>query len=338
LYGIGNEVAGLRLSRPCSEGHRGDDGVRSMELQGALIIDKPSGLTSHDVVARVRRVVRSRRVGHAGTLDPFATGVLVVCLGQATRLTQFLVGLDKEYTATLRFGYATDTHDGTGKPITPLLSSKTLKGEDIAAVLLEFIGPQLQTPPMYSAKKIAGERLYRAAREGRELERPPCEITVYGLSLFGEEGGVVENPDGTKDAVVRVHCSSGTYVRRLAHDIGNRLEVGAHLVALRRESVGPHRVEHSVELDKLERLGGPDHAREFLVSPADTLKHMGKLILTTEEVTRVRNGREIHPDQTRPGSFEVAEMIGLCDANGELLAVGEILPGPVIKPRMVFAV
>src|SRR5215831_7155128 len=308
-----------------------------MDMQGALIIDKPAGLTSHDVVARVRRIVKSRRVGHAGTLDPFATGVLVVCVGYATRLTQFLVGLDKEYVATIRFGYATDTHDSTGKPVTPLLSSKTLKGEDIASALLEFTGPQLQTPPMYSAKRIAGERLYRAAREGRELERPASPITVYSLSLVDEPGAIVDNADGTKDVVIRVHCSSGTYVRRLAHDIGARLELGAHLNALRRESVGPHRLEQSVTLDEIEHLEQPDRARAFLLSPADTIRHMPRIELSEEEVIRIRNGRELAFDQSRIRLMGDG-LVGLCDQKGDLQAVGQFTAGlSLVKPRMVLA-
>jgi tRNA pseudouridine55 synthase len=146
-------------------------------MPGALIIDKPEGLTSHDVVARVRRATGTRRVGHAGTLDPFATGVLVCCIGRATRLVQFLVGLDKEYIATVKLGYATDTQDGTGKQITPLRLSNDLDLEDLRRVLNMFTGPQLQTPPMFSAKKVAGERLYRAARAGRC--RSPCK-TIRG--------------------------------------------------------------------------------------------------------------------------------------------------------------
>lgn|SRR5262245_40003534 len=314
------------------------DGSGLMELQGALIVDKPAGLTSHDVVARVRRALRTRRVGHAGTLDPFATGVLVVCVGYATRLTQFLVGLDKQYTATIRFGFATDTHDRTGKPVTPLVSSKILKGEDIAEVLLEFTGPQLQTPPMYSAKKIAGERLYRAAREGRELERPAARITVYSLALVDESGGIVDNEDGTKDVVVRVHCSSGTYIRRLAHDIGARLEFGAHLASLRRDSVGPHRLDQSVRLKEIEGLEHPDQASAFLLSPADTVRHMPRLELTEAEVLRIRNGRELRLDQPRVQLLGSVGTVGLCDRNGDLQAVGDLMVRPaVIKPRMVLA-
>ena len=157
-------------------------------MLGALIIDKPEGITSHDVVARVRRATGTRRVGHAGTLDPFATGVLVCCIGRATRLVQFLVGLDKEYIATAKLGYATDTQDSTGKQITPLRTSNELSLEELSRVLDQFIGPQLQTPPMFSAKKIGGERLYRAARAGREVEREPVSIVVHSMRLIGDDG------------------------------------------------------------------------------------------------------------------------------------------------------
>jgi len=309
-----------------------------MDMQGALIIDKPAGLTSHDVVARVRRIVKSRRVGHAGTLDPFATGVLVVCVGYATRLTQFLVGLDKRYTATIRFGYATDTHDITGKPVTPVVSSKQLKAQDVTAVLLEFTGPQMQVPPMYSAKKIAGERLYHAAREGRDLERAASPVTVYAMSLVDESGGFLANPDGTLDATIDVHCSSGTYIRRLAHDIGVRLELGAHLVALRRESVGPHRIEHSVTLNRLEDFNELGQLRNVLLSPADTVIHLPRLELTDEELKRVRNGREILLNREVIRLPERIGVVALCNQKGDLQAVGELAPGRMaVKPQMVLA-
>src|SRR5215211_1421520 len=196
-------------------------------MTGALIIDKPEGITSHDVVARVRRAAATRRVGHAGTLDPFATGVLVVCLGRATRLVQFLVGLDKEYVATVRLGFATDTQDLTGKQITPVKSSDELSVGDIRRAANELTGPQLQLPPMFSAKKIGGERLYRAAREGREIEREPVAITVHSIDLIevNEEMRNEEEND-TRDILMRVRCSSGTYIRTIAHDIGNKLGVG----------------------------------------------------------------------------------------------------------------
>src|SRR5205807_4016498 len=220
---------------------------------GALIIDKPAGLTSHDVVARVRRAVRTRRVGHAGTLDPFATGVLVVCTERATRLLQFLVGLDKEYLATVRLGFATDTQDLTGKQITALASSELLSVVQVQAVLKEFVGRQWQTPPMFSAKKVAGERVYVAARAGREVERQPVAITIHELDLLSFHE---INADGTRDFLIRVRSSSGTYVRTLAHDIGVRLGTGAHLSALRRTAVGHFAVEGALTLEEVERRGG----------------------------------------------------------------------------------
>src|SRR5215216_7059835 len=157
-------------------------------MTGSLIIDKPEGLTSHDVVARVRRAAATRRVGHAGTLDPFATGVLVVCLGRATRLVQFLVGLDKEYVATVRLGFATDTQDLTGKQTTPNKSSNDLSVGDVRRAVNGLTGPLLQLPPMFSAKKVGGERLYRAAREGREVEREPVPVTVHSIDLIEADG------------------------------------------------------------------------------------------------------------------------------------------------------
>jgi tRNA pseudouridine55 synthase len=304
-----------------------------MAIQGALIIDKSAGMTSHDVVARVRRILKTRRVGHAGTLDPFATGVLVVCVGAATRLTQFLVGLDKQYGAVIRLGYATDTHDGTGKPVTPVVTSNTLRVQDIAGVLEEFVGPQLQVPPMYSAKKVGGQRLYRAAREGREVDRPASRIDVYSLSLDCENRGLVENSDGTKDCAVRIHCSSGTYIRRLAHDIGVRLELGAHLVELRRESVGPHRLDRAVALDTLESVEDPGR---FLLSPADAISHMPMLVLTEDEAARVRNGREVELDAARARLLESEVLARLCDSRADLVAVGEVAGSrSVIRPKMV---
>src|SRR5215213_8482364 len=183
-------------------------------MDGAFIIDKPAGITSHDVVYKVRRAARMRRVGHSGTLDPFATGVLLVCVGRATRLSKFLVGLDKTYEAIVRLGYATNTQDLTGERITPLATSNELGAEEVRRVLAEFSGPQMQTPPMFSAKKVAGERLYKAAREGREIEREPVAITVYSIEALEPEELLSEpDEDGTRDFKIRVRCSSGTYIR-----------------------------------------------------------------------------------------------------------------------------
>jgi tRNA pseudouridine55 synthase len=306
-------------------------------MLGALIIDKPEGLTSHDVVARVRRVTGTRRVGHAGTLDPFATGVLVCCVGNATRLVQCLVGLDKEYVATVRLGYATDTQDGTGKQITPLRTSNELSLEEISPVLDQFSGPQFQTPPMFSAKKVGGERLYRAAREGREVEREPVNIVVHSIRLIEEEGPALNiNEDGTFDFRMRVRCSSGTYVRTLAHDIGERLGLGAHLTQLRRTEVGHLRLAKALTLDKLERTS-LDDLRKSLISAADLISHLPVVWLDDERVKLVTTGRAFALTEDE-GSIAKNPGVSmrLCDLSEALVAVGEYDPRlNLVKPRVV---
>jgi tRNA pseudouridine55 synthase len=300
---------------------------------GALIIDKPEGLTSHDVVARVRRAARTRRVGHAGTLDPFATGVLVVCLERATRLLQFLVGLDKEYVATVRMGFATDTQDYTGKQITPLESSDLLSADQVETALKEFAGRLWQTPPMYSAKKVAGERLYVAAREGREVERQPVEIIVHRLELLRLGDA---KPDGTREMVIRVRCSSGTYVRTLAADIGARLKTGAHLSALRRTAVGPFSIDDALTLDEVERRSAEGGLSEAVIKPASLLADMPMLQIGDADLQRVRHGRELPLIDEFVAGAIVPSMVRICDKTGELVAVGEIdLRQRLVRPRVV---
>jgi tRNA pseudouridine55 synthase len=306
-------------------------------MLGALIIDKPEGITSHDVVARVRRIMGTRRVGHAGTLDPFATGVLVVCIERATRLVQFLVGLDKEYLATVRLGFATDTQDGTGKQITPLRTSNVLSLEELRTVLDEFTGPQLQTPPMFSAKKVGGERLYKAAREGREVTREAVNIVVRGLELIEDGGvGLTMNDDGTRDLQMRVHCSSGTYVRTLANDIGERLGVGAHLSALRRTAVGRFVIAGSHTLNEMEAMSRED-ASALLIRPADMLSNLRTVLLDEDRIKRVSSGRSFQLSQAEAAVMGKEELpLKLCDSEDKLVAVGDYdARMQVVSPRIV---
>ncbi len=306
-------------------------------MLGALIIDKPEGITSHDVVARVRRATRIRRVGHAGTLDPFATGVLVCCIGPATRLVQFLVGLNKEYEATVRLGYATDTQDCTGKQITPLRSSSELSVDDLHRVLNEFTGAQLQTPPMFSAKKVGGERLYRAAREGRSVEREAVNITLYSIGLLAGEGPMLtDNEDGTRDFQVRLQCSSGTYVRTVAHDIGEKLGVGAHLTKLRRTEVGHFTLANAVTLDEAENLS-IEGLNDALITPSDMLSHLSKVVLDEEGNTRVAHGRAVTLSKAQLKAMRAGtQTLRLCDSNGALVAVGYFDPMTgIVNPRVV---
>jgi len=309
-------------------------------MLGALIIDKPEGFTSHDVVARVRRATGTRRVGHAGTLDPFATGVLVCCIGRATRLVQFLVGLDKEYIATARLGFATDTQDGTGKQITPLRTSNELSLEELSRVLDQFTGPQLQTPPMFSAKRVGGERLYRAARAGREVEREPASIVVHSMRLIGDDGRALNaNEDGTRDFRLQVRCSSGTYVRTLAHDIGERLGFGAHLVKLRRTEVGHFRIADALTLDEVERMT-PDDLRNALISTSDMLLHFPIVCLDEERTKLVGNGRAFSLSEDEAAvAAHAGSPLRLCDREGALVAVGQYDPSlKLVSPRVVMGV
>src|SRR5215211_681975 len=232
-----------------------------------LILDKPGGWTSHDVVARVRRVLKEKRVGHTGTLDPFATGVLVLLVGRATRLAQFLAGAEKEYAATIRLGYSTDTGDLTGvmRAGGGAADCAALKLADLEAALAPLRGEFGQVPPMYSAKKVAGKKLYELARRGEEVERRavPVRVSEFEIVADENEGAVKPNGDGTCDVSARVVCSAGTYVRALAESFGENLGTGAHLAALRRARAGEFGLGRALTLGGLERLA--EGGGEFLV-------------------------------------------------------------------------
>src|SRR5260370_11448654 len=227
-----------------------------VSVDGVLIIDKPAGLTSHDVVARLRKMIRERRVGHTGTLDPFATGVLVVLVGRATRLAQFLSGADKEYEAVIRPGYGTDTGDPTGTRVTnstaEMQRAQRLPTEQIETALAALRGEIEQMPPMYSAKKIAGRKLYELARRGEEVERKPVFVNVSEFAAVTHNGAFLnDNDDGTRDLKVRVVCSAGNYIRQLAVDFCNQVRVGAHVAALRRTRAGQLKIENAFTLAPL---------------------------------------------------------------------------------------
>ncbi|MDP0500945.1 MAG: tRNA pseudouridine(55) synthase TruB [Verrucomicrobiota bacterium JB022] len=226
------------------------------DFEGVLLIDKPSGMTSHDVVDRVRRKLKMKRVGHAGTLDPSATGLMIVLVGKATKLSQFLMGLDKVYEGVIRFGQATTTQDADGEVVSeqevPDLSEEMLQG-----YLKSFLGDQYQTPPMFSAKKVDGVPLYKLARKGKEIEREPRVIRVIEFTL---------DSWNRPDAEVTVACSKGTYVRTLAHDLGEKVGCGAHLKDLRRVEIDKFVIEDSLELADFEALE-PSEIRRYLIPP-----------------------------------------------------------------------
>jgi tRNA pseudouridine55 synthase len=226
---------------------------------GVLLVDKPVGPTSHDVVARARRALGTRRVGHAGTLDPFASGLLLLCVGAATRLVEYATALEKRYVAELELGVATDTDDVTGEPVARSDAWQSVTRAALAAALDAQQGALLQTPPQYSAKKVGGERSHRVARRGGALELAPVPVTVHAIALLDYA------PPAARFEVL---CSSGTYMRAIARDVGATLGCGAHLTALRRTAIGPFRVEEALALEALQPGLGADALRPPIAAVA----------------------------------------------------------------------
>jgi tRNA pseudouridine55 synthase len=298
-------------------------------VHGLLIIDKPAGLTSHDVVDRVRRILHERRVGHTGTLDPFATGVLLVLVGRATRLAQFLSGAEKEYLAVVRFGYATDTGDFTGKATSELtkqatrISSPKWSDREIEAALESLRGEIDQLPPMYSAKKRDGRKLYELARRGQIVERKSVRVTVIEFEALRSGGQFLkDNADGTADLAVRVVCSAGTYIRTLAEALGKRLGIGAHLAELRRTRAGPFSIASAVTLEQLKEQVDEESLATILVPPDAALKGMPFVDLTERDAQRVRQGVAISLSHHSGGVAAHGENVRMRDEAGTLLAIG----------------
>jgi tRNA pseudouridine55 synthase len=228
--------------------------VQAKELEGVLLVDKPQGLTSHDVVYRLRRKLGMKKIGHAGTLDPMATGVLIMLIGKATRISQYLMSADKAYEGEATLGVVTDTQDAEGEVLTtvpvPALSEAQVK-----QAMKTFLGDQYQTPPMHSAIKVDGVKLYHLARKGEEVEREPRFIRIARFELLS-----FALPKLTFD----LHCTKGTYVRTVAHDLGQKLGCGAHLSALRRTASGPFRIGQCLPLEQIEALPVPEIERRLI--------------------------------------------------------------------------
>jgi tRNA pseudouridine55 synthase len=253
------------------------------QVFGLLNVNKPVGPTSHDVVARVRRLTRIKKIGHAGTLDPMASGVLVLCLGPATRLSEYAMRSPKRYRATLRFGITTDTYDAEGQ-ITAERSTDDLTCAAVEAALAPFRGAIAQIPPMYSAIKRGGKKLYELARDGQEVARDPRQVTISALELVSCD---------LPAAVLDVTCSPGTYIRSLAHDLGEALGCGAHLTGLVRVASGDFHVDDAVSLDSLEQAAADGHWQDFLLPPDRAVAGLPALHLSPEEAQRLQHGNPI---------------------------------------------
>ena len=301
-----------------------------------LPVDKPEGPTSHDVVTAARRALRTRKVGHTGTLDPFASGLLLLCVGRATRLAEYVSGLDKCYEAVARLGTTTDTLDRCGEVVAESSAWGDLREADIEAALSAFRGDIDQIPPQYSAKKVGGEAMHRKARRGERVELSPVRITVHEARLAW-----VDLPH----VGLAVRCSSGTYIRGVARDLGEALGVGAHLSALRRTAVGRFRVQDALVLDALDREGAVEAA---LIEPADAVGHLPAVEIDENAVGALRDGRRIpvgtgaasDPLTARAGgapneATRVPVLVAVTRQR-ELLAIAELEAG-MLKPLKVFA-
>ena len=272
-------------------------------LEGVLVVDKPGGMTSHDVVNRIRRVAGTRRVGHAGTLDPLATGVLLVCVGRATRLVEYLVGQSKTYVTTVRLGQVTNTYDAGGevvqeRPVSHITSTQIIQA------LAQFRGTIQQKPPIYSAIKKDGQPLYKLARQGKDVVVPLREVMIYDLSLLAVDLPEIE---------LEMTVSSGMYVRSLAHDLGEVLGCGGHVATLRRTAVGDFLVKNAVALDTLT----VDNVGDFLQSMTTAVAHLPRLDLNVSETAELTNGRVI----TRQSHQPQAELVQAYAVDGRFVGI-----------------
>jgi tRNA pseudouridine55 synthase len=290
-------------------------------ISGVLVVDKPVGLTSHDVVQVIRKGTNIRRAGHTGTLDPRASGVLVILIGPAVRLSEYVSASDKRYQAILRLGASTDTYDADGA-VTRSRPVEHITEEQFEESLQSFIGEIEQVPPPYSAVKVKGRKAYEMAREGEDVDLAPRKIKVYSLDLLEW---------APPEAVIDVYCSSGTYVRSLAHDLGEKLGCGAHLVGLRRTKSGRFTLRDAVPLRKLREAFETGTWYQFLIPAAEALSDWPVVELTEEQVDLIRHGHRI---QGEPLPSELARGVS---GDGELVALLGYMPETgEWQPKKVF--
>ena len=285
---------------------------------GIIIIDKPEGWTSQDVAAKLRGVFRERRVGHGGTLDPMATGVLPVFIGRATRAVEFFESAEKEYVAGLRLGLETNTQDTSGETVAEAPVSVTR--EQVEAVLQGFLGPQQQVPPMYSAVKIGGKKLYELARQGKTVERKPRDIEILELELLAGSGA---------DYLLRVRCSKGTYVRTLCHDIGRALGCGGCMSSLRRTGAGCYGIGQAVTMETLLAMENPCDR----LLPVDSLfAHLPAVTVQQNQLKQIFNGAAVKMSCLNPGEYRVY------GPDGTFLMVGQARNGLLLTVKSFFEV
>jgi tRNA pseudouridine55 synthase len=292
-------------------------------MNGAIVVDKPQGWTSHDVVNRMRRIAGTRKIGHLGTLDPLATGVLPLLLNRATRLAQFFTGNDKCYEGVIHFGNSTDSYDADGEPTSPPLEV-TLDTASLETVLARFRGPLQQVPPPISAKKIQGRPAYQLARKNIVVELKPVAVTVHRLDLLEVRGA---------EARVLVHCSAGTYLRAIAHEAGQALGCGAFLQSLRRTASGPFQIAQARTLEELAALADAQRLAEALVPAVQLLPEIPTEVVDAITEGQIRQGRDfrVSPFRTRGD----AQHVKAVNREGELIAIGEVRLPNLYHPVLV---
>ena len=291
-----------------------------MPLNGVMVVDKPAGWTSHDVVAKARRLVGERSMGHLGTLDPMATGVLPLVLGRMTRLCQFYGASEKVYQGTIRLGIATDTYDADGEPVgTPQTVQVTL--EVLQAAIVPFVGPIQQVPPPFSAKKVRGVPAYKLARKKQEVELKAVEVEVKEFVISSLAGDLAE---------FRCRVSSGTYVRSLAHELGQKLGIGAHLASLRRTAVAEFAVENSHSLEEIAQAAAEGRIQELLIHPRRVLPEIPSVTATEADVAKIRNGRSVNlPEMSR------SKWVKVFAGQTELVCLATRVAGTLFHPKVV---
>jgi tRNA pseudouridine55 synthase len=305
---------------------------RQPRFDGILLVDKKQGITSHDAVEKLRHRIGVKKAGHTGTLDPLATGLLILCIGKATRLQAYLMGMEKTYEGTIQFGWATDSYDATGEPAGEAKEA-SVENIDFEPLLAKFRGEIEQMPPAFSAKKIGGVRAYEMARKGQEVKLTPKQVTIYEFEITGVQGST---------ARFRVRSSAGTYVRSLAHDLGAAAGIPAHLKELRRTAIGSFRVENAIAFEALDASS----ADAILASPqyqplSDIDLPLEKIRIDWPQQAKLMSGQSFI--LTPPVALQVNELIALGNPHDQLVAIAEVTNvlregGPVeVKPKVVLA-
>lgn len=310
-----------------------DQRATENDLAGVLIIDKPAGFTSHDVVAKARKLLKTKRIGHFGTLDPFATGVLPLSIGKATRFAQFYLKSRKSYEGAIRFGFATDTYDATGTP-RPRPAAEMPAAAQIEHAMQSLTGRIQQTPPPFSAKRVGGVRAYKLARQQVEVVLAPVEVEIYAFELARFDPG--------GEAIFSVECSGGAYVRSLAHNLGERLGCPAHLGSLRRTSVAEFGQDRSLTLPRLEELAAGGTAASALIPLESLLPDCPELVVRGREETAVCHGHSFElPPSLRPerglpaGRATALPVLKIMNGNRRLIAIARHISGSVYHPDLV---